>query len=172
MPGKIIFKEMFKMTKIEVDSSKSQDIKRKFVEREVIANVNSMVSYILQNKGTDAPFSYDDIENLYIPVCPECGNKEKMTEKENKKGDTIYKCNYCKKTFTEEPDTEPQEVYEWWMVSGWLCGLLQEKGEVIIESESIWGRCTTGQAILLDGVISDICKDLEILEGQKNEWKV
>ena len=37
---------------------------------------------------------------------------------------------------------------------------------------TVWGRATTGQAILLDGVISEICSDMEILEGQANEWNV
>lgn len=72
----------------------------------------------------------------------------------------------------EREQDEPNEVYEWWTVSNWLCGKLKAKGQVVLEDENIWGRCTTGQAILLDGVISDICEDLEILEGQKNEWKV
>ncbi|MFR2889527.1 MAG: hypothetical protein ACLTDM_15160 [Clostridium butyricum] len=65
---------------------------------------------------------------------------------------------------------EPKEVYEWWSVDSWLCEKLEEKGEIVIPHMNLWGRCTTGQAILLDGVISRICEDLEILEGQKNDW--
>lgn len=68
-------------------------------------------------------------------------------------------------------ESEYQEVYEWWMVSGWLCNKLKEHGAVVIEGENIWGRCTTGQHMLLDSIMSDICEDLEILEGQVNEWK-
>ncbi len=47
---------------------KNQEIKAKFVAREIYANVNSMVEYII-NKGfedADAPFNADDIENYYV----------------------------------------------------------------------------------------------------------
>jgi hypothetical protein len=70
----------------------------------------------------------------------------------------------------EELETEPAEVFEWWAVSTWLAEKLEEEGECIINQESIWGRQTTGQAILLDYVISKICAKLEILEGQENSW--
>ncbi|KAK2245412.1 hypothetical protein XC29_00725 [Clostridioides difficile] len=65
---------------------------------------------------------------------------------------------------------EPHEIYEFWIVSEWLCNKLKELGEVVIPSENIWGRGCTGQSISLDYVISKICEDMEILEGQKYEW--
>ena len=45
-------------------------------------------------------------------------------------------------------------------------------GEVVIDSENLWGRGSFGQSISLDWVIGDICKNLEILEGQNYEWEV
>ena len=74
--------------------------------------------------------------------------------------------------YYSESEKEPQEVYEWWFVSEWLFEKLKEQGEVVIDSRYgyLWGRCTTGQAILLDGVIGRIAENLEILEGQKNDW--
>lgn len=58
------------------------------------------------------------------------------------------------------------EVYEWWAVSNWLAEKLEEKGEIVAYTgmTCIWGRGTTGQAILLDYVISEICNDLELLK--------
>lgn len=58
------------------------------------------------------------------------------------------------------------EVFEWWLVSPWLAKKLEEKGEIITETytNKIWGRCATGQAILLDHVISEICNDLGLLK--------
>lgn len=55
-------------------------------------------------------------------------------------------------------NAEPAEVYEWWLVSSWLSGQLENAGEVTLDSCGChwWGRCTTGQAILLDGVMQDI----------------
>lgn len=158
------------------NSSKNQDIKRKFVDREVFACVTSMVEYILGKsyEDNDTPFSYEDVENYYAPVCPECHGTD-ITEsviEEGEDDETIYKCEYCDKVLTEgELDSEPQEVYEWWIVSGWLADKLRAKGEVIIDDyTSIWGRTCTGQAILLDGVISEICAEMGILEGQAHDW--
>ena len=79
--------------------------------------------------------------------------------------------NEAKEEF-EELETEAAEVYEWWAVSEYLYSKLKEQGQVVTDTGScyIWGRQTTGQAILLDGVISRICRDMEILEGQANQW--
>ena len=70
-------------------------------------------------------------------------------------------------------ETEPQEVYEWWAISSYLYEKLKNRGEVVCDAGScyVWGRTTTGQAILLDGIISRICAEMEILEGQAYEWK-
>lgn len=57
------------------------------------------------------------------------------------------------------------EIYEYWFVSDYLAEKLEEKGEMILDefSTKIWGRACTGQAILLDYVINEICKELEII---------
>lgn len=67
---------------------------------------------------------------------------------------------------------EYPEVYEYWGVSNWLGEKLRELGEVVIDeyNTTIWGRTTTGQAILLDYVISQVCSNMEIMEGQQNSW--
>ena len=70
--------------------------------------------------------------------------------------------------YEEEYNSVP-EIYEWYIVSSWLAKKLEEKGECIID-ERLWGRQCCGQAVLLDGVISEICAELEILDGQKRSW--
>jgi hypothetical protein len=69
-------------------------------------------------------------------------------------------------------DDHGREAYEHWIVTPWFADKLKEKGEIVGElfNWHIWGRCTTGQAILLDGVIQQIASDMEILPGQKNDW--
>ena len=64
------------------------------------------------------------------------------------------------------------EIFEYWSVSDWFAEKLKAKGQIIIEDygHSIWGRQTTGQAILLDYVVCNICNDMEILTGQANSW--
>jgi hypothetical protein len=56
-------------------------------------------------------------------------------------------------------DPDQNEIYEHWIVSGWLANRLEERGEVIerdFYGLTIWGRAGTGQAILLDYVICSI----------------
>jgi len=73
----------------------------------------------------------------------------------------------------EFAETETQEIYEWWLVSNFLARKLEKYGEPILRMHNNiwWGRTCTGQAILLDHVISQICSEMGILEGQENEWE-
>lgn len=175
------------------DSSKNQDIKRKFVEREVFSCVTMMTEYILSKgyEDREAPFCMDDVENIYIDNSEEIEKlQEKKEELETKLEELQEQTDPApaieeqiekleKKISSiedkieelENEQTEPQEVYEWWMCSDWLIGKLKDQGEPVLVDEGIWGRTCTGQSILLDHVISVICEELEILEGQKNEWK-
>lgn len=56
-----------------------------------------------------------------------------------------------------------REAYEHWIVSDWLARKLEAKSEMVIFDFlglTIWGRTTTGQTIYMDGVIEEICKEL------------
>lgn len=184
------------------NSSNNQRIKGQFIERELHCNVNSMVEFILKAESGEAPFTIDDIENLYS--YPEwSGNVlgeslyfsggseddrntfleefDRLTEdnlESNNSGeisDVTYtrNCDIIAEARQEVEDleTEPADIFEWYKVTGWFCEKLKEQGQPVIESENLWGRTCTGQAVLLDAVITRICADLEILEGQANEWK-
>lgn len=66
------------------------------------------------------------------------------------------------------------EIFEHWIVTDWFGRELEDYGHKVLRDFfgfTIWCRPTTGQAILLDGVISKIAEEMEILEGQKHEWK-
>jgi len=162
--------------KIDYDSKVNQDIKGKFVSREVYTCFSYEMEAVLragqEGKNKEYPLpTYDDIDNLYEYKCPECGSgyqeeedakqccaTEEQLENEDFKNDSI--------------EQDPQEIFEWWIVSNYLYEKLKKKGCPVLEwgNNHYWGRCTTGQAILLDGAISEICKDMEILEGQKYDW--
>ncbi len=68
-------------------------------------------------------------------------------------------------------DPEQREAYEHWIVSGWLAHRLADKGELTGEvcGLTIWGRCTTGQSICMDGVIEEITQELYADELAKPE---
>lgn len=59
-------------------------------------------------------------------------------------------------------EPEPREVFEHWIVSGWLADQLEAQGETIVRDwigiGNIWCRTTTGQAIMMDAVIADVWK--------------
>ena len=60
-------------------------------------------------------------------------------------------------------DPHQTEAYEHWIVSKWLAEKLEAKGEMVacdIHGLVVWGRATTGQAILLDRVICDIYDEM------------
>lgn len=47
------------------------------------------------------------------------------------------------------------EIFEWWRVSRWFADLLIEIGECVMDNAygTWWGRCTTGQSYIMDGVL-------------------
>ena len=164
------------MKHYDYDSIKNQAIKEQFVQREVKACIWEGDKYA----------NWDEWENLYITRCPECG--ETVNEWEEVEAEDVenpdeytgnngefygegYKCPHCGAIHEEKPEAEPQEIYEYWIVTPWL---LMDKGEPVLKRSGgwIWGRTCTGQAILLDSVISSICYDMGILEGQPHEWKI
>jgi len=58
-------------------------------------------------------------------------------------------------------NAEPNEAYEWYAVTNWLCGELRDRGEIVIDNNygCWWGRGCTGQAVLLDPTFWDIFQD-------------
>jgi hypothetical protein len=61
-------------------------------------------------------------------------------------------------------EVEGREVFEFWLVTGWLGDMLEAKGERVVRDflglETVWGRTTTGQMISCDGVIEEIAREL------------
>jgi len=173
----------------EGNSTTNQRIKQRFIDQHVNANVNSLVEFVISKsyEGDDkAPFSYDDIENMFsLPEyygkyvnfnggtederAEETERLEAMLYSEGNNEETDYK---IQEEINELNDleSEPQEVLEWWIVSSFLAEKLNELGHPTLTDENIWGRCTSGQAILLDYSITQICANMEILKGQKSSW--
>ena len=161
--------------KHDFNSSVNQEVKGKFIGREVFCCVSQMMTDLLE-KDEDMKLR-EDIENLSGYECPNCGDM--TNEADDYKQDDIksendldYICPSCNHVLDDEPEYNDAEVFEWWAVSNFLYEKLKEKGYVVLEYGTmyVWGRCTSGQAILLDLVISEICTEMEILEGQANDW--
>lgn len=177
-------------TIMNLSSRKNQRIKADFVSREVVACVSMWVEDSLKagilNLKDIAPIYNVNVEletlggNWFEGSTDERDEKieelrEKIGELETAgadvNADEIERCTNDVSTL-ETADEEPRVIYEFWLVSKSLFEDLRERGEAVVNSDygHIWGRCTTGQSITVDSVISEICFSLKILEGQKNEW--
>ena len=154
------------------NSSRNQEIKGQFVEREVVACASQLVYELSDNDAyvdliSEEFYSTPDWDNMkdnFIwnldedeekEIC-EYFNVEDITEIGEQE-----LCEYA------DVDFEYLEPYEFWIVSLWLGRKLKEYGEIVsfdFMGFTIWGRHSSGQTILLDGVISRICEELEMLE--------
>lgn len=129
------------------------------VDREVIVNDTRLVNYLIDVGNDDIAglgvFSYDNIENAFTEFKPhsepETGTCSCCDDEDMELDDDT---NVCDKCF--EP--EAREIMEWWRVTPWFAEKLRVSGEPILDKEYgyWWGRCTSGQAICMDGVIEKI----------------
>lgn len=142
----------------EMINDKAQDI----VKQEVYGCVSLLVEFALSNgDNSESPMSYDELENYYGRDFSDMDEDEIIEYLKSEHG-------YTDEDLEDEDDPwdlaselyELPEVYEWWLCSGWLINRLSEYGEVVHEDMGIWGRCTTGQSIYMDGVMSQIARDL------------
>jgi len=127
-----------------------------FVSREIFACQTSLVEESLRQQL----FSVDEIYNLYREfdgklltpnVCVTCKLEFSCLDSET---------GECENCF--EGNQEPQEIFEWWLVSSWLGKKLLLEGEPVIDNGYgvWWGRTTTGQAISMDYIIEKIYSDV------------
>jgi len=166
---------------LDYNSNENQRIKEEFIKNEVYCCASSLI-YQLQEDGH---YQDDIMEFSY----KEGLRKEDLIEEIKENYEEELK-EYIEDTFTEITDiedlneeelreladdlnididnfTEPEEALEHWIVSGWLADKLEEYGELITKDFlglTIWGRTCSGQAIMLDYVISKICDDLDMLK--------
>ena len=152
------------------NSSRNQEIKGQFVEREVVACASQLINELSDN---DAYMDFITGE-FYLTPDWDCmkdnfiGNLDEEKEIcEHFNVENITEIGEQELCEYADVDFEYLEPMEFWIVSPWLGRKLKEYGEIVsfdFFGFTIWGRRTTGQAILLDGVISRICEELEMLE--------
>lgn len=187
------------MTKIDIHSEENQKIIGKLVHREVTVCISTLV-YELSQKAYEFPDYSDDLYEAYRAPDYETSiqnwidelDRDQLMETLGQSGvleDSGSPLNKLQTAlFAYIIDNEPLEdfvaengieveysdVFEHYVVSGWLAARLEAQGEKVIHNffgfDSVWCRCTTGQAILLDGIIGQIAREMEILDGQKHAW--
>lgn len=184
------------MTENEI---KNRNICRKFVDKNVIHNISTLIQHLAHRGGfalKGSQYNYEDILSLlvsynYEQPCRDVGwiHFEEWGSKllgshaegiflligddekieEDSQTDTW-------KELANEKGIEPHRLaaQAHWIVSERLASELQKQGESVgdVFDLMVWGRKTRGQAILQDSVIKRIAFGLEILAGQKYEWSV
>lgn len=165
-----------------INSSENQRIIGQFVAREVVQNVSMLIHHFAGGPETmqGSDYHYDDV----LDLCQKddwqdaaedegfsVGEERNIVDRDGR--ETIYD---DWQELCEDEDIEPytKEALEHWIVSDFLYRKLKEKEEMAGElfGLKIWGRTTSGQAILLDRVIAEIACEMEILVGQRYEWKI
>ena len=170
---------------MKTNSSINQAIKRKFVEREVIYCVSSLVNELVAAHES-FPEYVEDLMDAYrgLPDWEEAVSEngwKPFTDDygvacwENEDGETWAGSaeDVCDIFDIDVWDYAP-DVLEHWIVTDYLADKLEDHNERVLRDFfglTVWCRCCSGQAILLDGVISEICSEMHILSGQENEWK-
>ena len=167
--------------KVNSNSIENQKIKGDFVDREVYCCASSLI-YQLQQDGhyTDEIMEFSLKDELR-----EEDLKDEIREYYKKELKEYLKDRFTEETSLEVLDTEelkdladdlnididnfiePEEALEHWIISDWLADKLEAYGELITKDFlglTIWGRTCSGQAIMLDWVISKICNDLDMLK--------
>ena len=180
-------------TKKDYNSIANQHIKGLLVAREVYHCQTSVVEELLnieENENTVFELENYWYYRLDLSDGEFIGNyvdlQEKIEEVENKRDNlgalqadgaqdledqiTVLEDDLSE---MEDPETEPSEIFEWWLISDYLANRLQQNGQVIWSDYGCtwWGRQTTGQAISMDHVISVIAEGMEILEGMPCSWE-
>ncbi len=177
-----------------VNSSVNQEIIKEFTNKNILCNVTVEMDYILNQSYEDsnAPYSYDDIENYYNAHEKE---KEELQEKINElqeQRDNLDEDAYdteelydeaCEEIESQISELEDEitelenqalpEIASWYVVTDFLARKLIEHGECVIKNEyasDYWGRCCGGQMCYMDGIFARICEELEILDGQRYSW--
>jgi len=138
--------------------NKKQEKLGEFISKEVFACQTFLVNEML-NKGEIC--RYEDIINYYADLDEEVDEAIKEIMADNA---DISEEEAEKQAVDDLKDEQlPQEIMEWWLVSEWLERKLEAKGQPILKTDygNWWGRCGTGQAILLDGVIEEIFDEVK-----------
>lgn len=145
------------------NSLTNQKIKTKFVGREVKANITDLAGHMFGEGHVDPYALYEDFYNYEVSaICSACG--EDVDD-----GDEY--CSNCGAALPVFPDQRYSEPLEFYIVSEFLGTKLEKYGEMVLPRMFgwIWGRQCSGQAIMLDSVIDDICDELGLLKKPDKE---
>ncbi len=154
------------MTKL----TKEQQTKR-IIDQEILANQTALVDHLLGGYDESNEFDIEDIQNYYdiskdtLKEWLDYSASDKeidewLYDRELTRHDLYNNLEEITKDFGFE--SEPQEIYQWYLVSDWLKDQLIRIGEPVLVNDygNWWGRTCCGQSIECDGTIQTIVDNL------------
>ena len=143
-----------------------------------IDDIQNYYHYRVDNKltGSENYMSSDELDTYKEKIQEKIDELESDVERENR----IEGSSKSEKDATEwqehldeleNLESEPQEIYEWWLISDWLKEKLLAEGEPIIDNDlgTWWGRTSSGQQIVADGIIQKIVRGINIEKYDKGK---
>ena len=138
---------------------KRQDLAQQLWTRESPLMQSHLIDELMTLEEIGSAFSWDEVENLY-PDPSKWSVQECMGWiQEHTDIDTDEPMGGREGILEAIGDNaDPAEPLEWWAVSEWFANKLREHGECILDNDygTWWGRTTSGQSVVLDGVIQRI----------------
>jgi hypothetical protein len=152
-----------------------------FVQHEVVYCVSHLVSELVPailngDIGQDCPSYEDDAykltgKHVWCPVNTKSYNElDEFTDEDDAREalEEWLEDPECAEVGDNNEDDwcieeRHNEALEHWIVSDYLADRLEEHGEIIVRDFfglTIWGRCCSGQAISIDGVIQRIYEEI------------
>lgn len=140
----------------------AETLARNYAERDVLCCDSALVEKLIAEDFDG--FAVDDIENSYRDFSDadvsECN--EYIDEMGGDPPDDAEDLNAWREAANDCAADNPQEAYEWWRVSPWLCKELRAIGEIVIDNDygCWWGRTCTGQGYIMDGTLQQIAANV------------
>lgn len=127
-----------------IKKQKHIDLVKLLVDRDILCNQSHLVVAMIERSFEEK----EPIINFYDNVI----NFNVITNEE------AIECGYESLEAMEDSDGTDKEVFEWWLVSDWLAGKLEEIGGVILKSDygTWWGREECGQSLTMDSNINAV----------------
>ncbi len=153
-----------KGTPAEWRAIKIERLAEMYRDRDVLACQSALVDDLI-NANVEG-FSLEEAENLYPNVsewnaeqCREWLDEHGHEQPARDEDESDSPRGYLTQLRDAVRDNaEAAEVFEWWLVTDWLCRQLKATGEVILDNGygSWWGRTCTGQGLIMDGMLQRI----------------
>ncbi len=145
-------------THAEAIAIRVEELSRMYSERDILACQSCLMDKLLREEV----FTIDDIDGLYPD--PSEWSIEECRNFLDEYGEPAEDVDDWRDAVRD--NAEPLEIFEWWLITPWLCNELRHIGQPVIDDDygCWWGRCCTGQSYIMDGTLQEIAKRYVIQE--------